>query len=178
MSMHVSDFSSLPTQAALEALAARVGNMLRTNGQTLATAESCTGGWAAQCLTAIAGSSDWFERGFVTYSNEAKQEMLGVAAETLALHGAVSEATAAAMAEGALAHSRADWALAITGIAGPGGGSPNKPVGLVCFAWAGRDGQLRVETRRFAGERNAVRAQAVAHALDGLLLSDADTMSA
>ena len=82
------------------------------------------------------------------------------------------------MAEGALAHSQADWALAITGIAGPGGGSPNKPVGLVCFAWAGRDGQLRVETRRFAGERNAVRAQAVAHALDGLLLSDADTMSA
>ena len=163
---------------ALEALAARVGNMLRTNGQTLATAESCTGGWVAQCLTAIAGSSDWFERGFVTYSNEAKQEMLGVAAETLALHGAVSEATAAAMAEGALAHSRADWALAITGIAGPGGGSPNKPVGLVCFAWAGRDGQLRVETRRFSGERNAVRAQAVAHALDGLLLSDADTMSA
>lgn len=108
-------------QLALESLAAQVGSLLIANGQKLATAESCTGGWVAQCLTAIAGSSDWFERGFVTYSNDAKQEMLGVSAEILATHGAVSEATAAAMATGALRHSHADWALAITGIAGPTG---------------------------------------------------------
>ena len=158
-----------PDQATLEVLAARVGALLLANGQTLATAESCTGGWVAQCLTAIAGSSAWVERGFVTYSNEAKQEMLGVPGETLQLHGAVSEATAAAMAAGALAHSRADWSLAITGVAGPSGGSPEKPVGLVCFAWADRDGALSVETCRFAGDRESVRAQSVAHALEGLL---------
>lgn len=161
--------SAAPTQAELEALAARVGVALGARGQMLATAESCTGGWAAQCLTAIAGSSEWFERGFVTYSNAAKQELLGVDAETLALHGAVSEATAAAMAAGALAHSHADWSLAITGVAGPGGGSADKPVGLVCFAWAGGEGILRVSTRRFAGGRAAVRGQAAAYALAGLL---------
>lgn len=170
--MSMPDFSSpsvAPTQADLEALAVRVGAALHARGQMLATAESCTGGWVAQCLTAIAGSSEWFERGFVTYSNAAKQELLGVDAETLALHGAVSEATAAAMAAGALARSRADWALAITGVAGPGGGSADKPVGLVCFAWAGRGGTLRVSTRRFVGGRVAVRAQAVACALTGML---------
>lgn len=156
-------------QHALEALAAEAGALLRGNGQRLATAESCTGGWVAMCLTAIAGSSDWFERGFVTYSNDAKREMLGVDAGTLAAHGAVSEATALAMAAGALHHSRADWALAVTGIAGPTGGSPEKPVGTVCFAWAGPDGRLDAETRRFAGERADVRAQSVAHALRGLL---------
>ncbi len=156
-------------QSALEALAAATGDLLRGNGQRLATAESCTGGWAAMCLTAIAGSSDWFERGFVTYSNDAKREMLGVDAGTLAAHGAVSEATALAMAAGALRHSRADWALAVTGIAGPAGGSPEKPVGTVCFAWAGPDGRIDAETRRFAGDRAAVRAQSVAHALRGLL---------
>lgn len=160
---------SIPDQAALEALAVRVGALLQANGQKLATAESCTGGWVAQCLTAIAGSSDWFERGFVTYANEAKQEMLGVSGETLQLHGAVSEATAAAMAAGALAYSRADWSLAITGVAGPSGGSPEKPVGMVCFGWAGRNGSLDVETCRFAGDRESVRAQSVAHALTGLL---------
>ncbi len=160
---------SIPDQAALEALAARVGALLLANGQKLATAESCTGGWAAQCLTAIAGSSAWFERGFVTYSNAAKQEMLGVGTETLAAHGAVSEATVAAMAAGALRHSRADWALAITGIAGPDGGTANKPVGTVCFAWAAADSAPVVETHRFAGDRAAVRAQAVAHALCGIL---------
>ena len=166
---------SAPTQAALEALAARVGEMLGARGQRLATAESCTGGWVAQCLTAIAGSSVWFERGFVTYSNAAKQEMLGVAAETLAVHGAVSEATAAAMATGALAHSCADFALAITGVAGPSGGSAEKPVGLVCFAWAARSGALRVSTRRFSGTRAQVRAQAVAYALSGLLAEPEDS---
>ena len=153
----------------LEALAAQVGELLRTNGQRLTTAESCTGGWIAQCLTAIAGSSEWFERGFVTYSNDAKVEMLGVEADTLLAHGAVSEATAAAMAAGALRHSRADWALAVTGIAGPGGGSADKPVGTVCFGWAAVDGRVETQTVRFAGDREQVRAQSVAHALAGLL---------
>ena len=153
----------------LEALAAQVGELLRTNGQRLTTAESCTGGWIAQCLTAIAGSSDWFERGFVTYSNDAKVEMLGVEADTLLAHGAVSEATAAAMAAGALRHSHADWALAVTGIAGPGGGSKDKPVGTVCFGWAAVDGRVDAQTVRFAGDREQVRAQSVAHAFEGLL---------
>lgn len=156
-------------QRSLEAVAAEVGNLLLGNGQRLATAESCTGGWVAQCLTAIAGSSGWFDRGFISYSNEAKIEMLGVDARLLAAHGAVSEATAAAMALGSLQHSRADWALAITGIAGPAGGSPGRPVGTVCFAWAGPDGQVNTETRRFAGCREAVRAQSVGHALAGVL---------
>jgi nicotinamide-nucleotide amidase len=155
-------------QETLERLAADVGTLMLANGQRLATAESCTGGWVAQCLTAIAGSSDWFERGFVTYSNEAKQEMLGVPGEVLDRHGAVSESVAAVMAAGALRNSRADWALAITGIAGPSGGSPDKPVGTVCFGWAG-EGQVTVETRRFHGDRQAVRAQSAAHALAGLL---------
>lgn len=158
-----------PSQTALEALAADVGVLLQANGQRLATAESCTGGWVAQCLTSIAGSSDWFERGFVTYSNDAKQEMLGVARDTLDRHGAVSLATAQAMAAGALRHSRADWAVAITGIAGPGGGSPDKPVGMVCFGWAGPDGTVDTDTRYFTGDREQVRAQSVAHALRGVL---------
>jgi nicotinamide-nucleotide amidase len=156
-------------QHQLEALAAQVGELLRANGQRLATAESCTGGWVAQCLTAIAGSSDWFERGFVTYSNEAKVDMLGVEAETLLAHGAVSEATAAAMAAGALRHSRADWALSVTGIAGPGGGTADKPVGTVCFGWAAIDGRVETQTVHFAGDRAQVRAQSVALALGGLL---------
>ncbi|NHC08297.1 nicotinamide-nucleotide amidase [Azonexus fungiphilus] len=149
----------------LEPLAARLGALLLDGGAWLATAESCTGGWVAETVTAIAGSSAWFDRGFVTYSNAAKTEMLGVPETTLARHGAVSEATARAMAQGALAHSRADWALAITGIAGPGGGSPEKPVGTVCFAWAGRERGCCAQTLRLAGDRAAVRAQAVAHAL-------------
>ena len=160
---------SLPDQQELEALAARVGNRLLVSGQKLATAESCTGGWVAQCLTAIAGSSEWFERGFVTYSNEAKQEMLGVPEDALRAHGAVSEATAAAMASGALVHSRADWSLAITGVAGPSGGSAEKPVGMVCFAWACRSGEVEVETRYFPGGREEVRRHSVAHAMQGVL---------
>ena len=115
----------------LETLAERLGRELLNRGECLATAESCTGGWVAQSVTAIAGSSTWFDRGFVTYSNAAKVEMLGVPETTLERHGAVSEATARAMAQGALAHSRADWAVAITGIAGPTGGTPEKPVGMV-----------------------------------------------
>lgn len=157
------------TQERLEALAAEVGALLQSNGQRLATAESCTGGWVAQCLTSIAGSSAWFERGFVTYSNDAKCEMLGVESSTLALHGAVSEAVAVAMAHGALQRSHADWALSITGVAGPEGGSPGKPVGMVCFAWAGADGQCETEVCHFNGNRQAVRAWAVEHALRGVL---------
>lgn len=156
-------------QPALEALAGQLGAMLLGEGQKLVTAESCTGGWVAQCLTAIAGSSEWFDRGFVTYSNEAKQEMLGVAADTLAEHGAVSQPVAVAMAEGALRNSRADWAIATTGIAGPTGGSAQKPVGTVCFAWVCRDGRVATGTCHFAGNREEVRAQSVAHALAGLL---------
>jgi nicotinamide-nucleotide amidase len=156
-------------QSSLEILAARDGAVLLADRLTLAIAESCTGGWVSQCLTAVAGSSAWFECGFVTYANAAKQEMLGVPEATLAAHGAVSQAVAVAMAEGALRHSRADWAVAITGVAGPEGGSSDKPVGTVCFAWASHGAGTATETRHFAGERQAVRAQAVACALAGLL---------
>ena len=152
----------------LETLAERLGRELLARGERLATAESCTGGWVAQSVTAIAGSSAWFDRGFVTYSNAAKVEMLGVPETTLERHGAVSEATARAMAQGALAHSRADWAVAVTGIAGPTGGTPEKPVGLVCFGLAAADG-VRTEHRLFTGDREAVRLQATEHALALLL---------
>ena len=158
------------SQDTLSALAALAGERLRTSGDTLATAESCTGGWVAQSITAIAGSSEWFERGFVTYSNEAKQEMLGVSPDTLARHGSVSEQTASEMAAGALEHSHAGFAVSITGVAGPTGGSRAKPVGTVCFGWARRaDGSVRVETRRFEGDREAVRRQSVVHALQGVI---------
>jgi len=153
----------------LEILAERLGTILLARGEWLTAAESCTGGWLAQSVTAIAGSSGWFERGFVTYSNAAKVDMLGVPETTLERHGAVSEATARAMAQGALAHSRADWAVAITGIAGPGGGSPEKPVGTVCFAWAGKEDGCVAQTCHFIGARALVREQAVRHALQVLL---------
>mgnify|MGYP001580333040 CR=1 FL=1 len=153
---------------ALGTLVAAVGAKLRARGWMLTTAESCTGGWVAQAVTAVAGSSDWFERGFVTYSDAAKQEMLGVSARTLAAHGAVSEQTAREMAIGALAHSRAQVALAITGIAGPGGGSPEKPVGMVCFAWAATGDKISAQTRQFEGDRESVREQSVIAALQGL----------
>lgn len=155
--------------ADLQTLSESVGAQLLSRGEWLATAESCTGGWVAQSITAIAGSSAWFDRGFVTYSNAAKQEMLGVTEATLERHGAVSEATARAMAQGAIAHSRADWAIAITGIAGPGGGSLEKPVGTVSFAWVQRDGGCEAQTCVFAGDRAAVREQSVIYALRGLL---------
>ena len=135
----------------------------------IATAESCTGGWAAQVITHTAGSSAWFERGFVTYANEAKVDMLGVRPETLAGFGAVSPETAAEMASGALKNSRALISLAITGIAGPTGGTPEKPVGTVCFAWAWRDGGCEAQTGHFPGGRSDVRECAVRHALMGLL---------
>lgn len=151
------------------ALVERVADRLRNRGSMLATAESCTGGWVAKAATDLEGSSHWFERGFVTYTNEAKVEMLGVEPGTLSVHGAVSEQTAAEMAAGALNRSRADVALAITGIAGPGGGSPLKPVGTVCFGWARRGGDPVTVTCRFEGDRDAVRRQAVIRALEGVL---------
>jgi nicotinamide-nucleotide amidase len=153
----------------MNALAEKVAARLVARKAMLATAESCTGGWVSQALTAIAGSSVWFERGFVTYSNAAKEEMLGVSAETLARHGAVSEQVAKEMALGALAHSHASIALAVTGVAGPTGGSAEKPVGTVCFAWAGAGLAERVETRRFAGDRESIRRQSVEYALTGVL---------
>ena len=152
----------------LERLAAEVGAALHGRGLLLATAESCTGGGAAQAVTEIAGSSGWFERGFVTYSNESKSAMLGVPAGLIAQHGAVSEEVAAAMAVGALAHSAAQVALSTTGIAGPDGAVAGKPVGTVCFGWAGPGG-VRTERLVFSGDRRAVREQAVAHSLQGLL---------
>ena len=150
-------------------LAATTGQLLLARNEFLTLAESCTGGGLACAVTEIAGSSAWFERGFVTYSNAAKSELLGVPEITIERHGAVSEATARAMAEGALAHSSAHWAVAITGIAGPAGGSADKPVGTVCFAWAGRDLGCQAQTRCFSGDRSAVRAQSVAYALRGLI---------
>jgi nicotinamide-nucleotide amidase len=154
----------------LEALAVRVGLALKSRRAVLATAESCTGGWIAQAVTSVAGSSDWFERGFVTYSDESKVELLGVSEATLQAHGAVSEATAAEMALGALRRSRASVAVSVTGIAGPGGGSADKPVGTVCFAWA-RGGGAAPETRRelLPGDREAVRRRSVQIALEGVL---------
>ena len=156
--------------ADLVALSESVGAACRQRRLLLATAESCTGGWAAQVITHTAGSSEWFERGFVTYSNEAKVELLGVRQETLDRHGAVSPETAAEMAAGALKNSKAMISLAITGIAGPTGGSPGKPVGTVCFAWCRVDEAAVAETAVFAGDREAIRRQAVLHALRGLLL--------
>jgi nicotinamide-nucleotide amidase len=152
----------------LALLSRKAGKALKRQGQTLVTAESCTGGWVAQALTSIAGSSDWFERGYVTYSNAAKRQDLGVPGATLLRHGAVSEPTARAMARGALRRTGAGIALAVTGIAGPGGGVPGKPVGTVCFAWA-RGRTIRSETRRFRGGRASVRRQSVAYALRGVL---------
>jgi len=161
--------SATPSQVELETLAARVGQTLLARGERLATAESCTGGWIGQAVTAVAGSSDWFDRGFITYSNDAKAEMLDVPRDILRTQGAVSEATVLAMVEGALAHSRAQWAVAVSGIAGPSGGSPAKPVGTVCFAWGGPDGLRRVSTCQFPGDREGVRARTVVQALATLL---------
>lgn len=153
----------------LAELSCAVGEKLREQGLTLATAESCTGGWVAQVVTHTAGSSAWFERGVVTYTNEAKQELLAVPTLVLETRGAVSEETAQAMVAGLLAASHAYWGLSVTGIAGPAGGSDLKPVGTVCFAWGRRGCAPEAETRRFSGDREAVRRQAVIHALQGLL---------
>ena len=149
----------------LDILAARVLELCRARGLTLATAESCTGGLIAAALTGIAGSSDVVERGFVTYSNAAKSELLGVPAALIASSGAVSGAVAAAMAEGALAHAPVDLAVSVTGIAGPGGATPGKPVGLVWFGLARRGAAAKAERLVFPGDRSAVRRAAVARAL-------------
>lgn len=159
---------------AIETLSLQLGQALQARGWQLALAESCTGGMVAQAVTAIAGSSVWFDRGFVTYSNAAKMDMLAVSAALLETHGAVSEPVAEAMARGVLLHSLAHISGAITGVAGPGGGSPLKPVGMVCFAWAIREStgdpvNVVVETRHFAGDRTQVRQQATSTLLAGLL---------
>lgn len=162
-------------QTSTAALAAQLAEHLLQKGWMLATAESCTGGMIAAACTDLAGSSDWFERGFVTYSNAAKHEMLGVPEALIAAHGAVSEPVARAMAQGAVRHSRARCSVAVTGVAGPGGGSAAKPVGTVWFGWhlerQAQDGgpQTHTECLRFDGERAQVRQATVAHALRGLL---------
>jgi nicotinamide-nucleotide amidase len=157
------------SDAAIDAAAVRVLDAARARGLRIATAESCTGGLVVGALTNIAGSSDVVDRGFVTYSNDAKHEMLGVSAATLDAHGAVSRDTAVAMAAGAVGRSAADLAVSITGLAGPGGGSPEKPVGLVHFAVAARDGRHRHQERRFGDiGRAEVRRESVLVALEML----------
>ena len=150
-------------------LAEEVGQALKARGLMLATAESCTGGWVSEAVTLVPGSSDWFERGFVTYTYISKREMLGVSDATLGQYGAVSEPTVREMARGALVRSHAQVAVAVSGSAGPSGGTPEKPVGTVCFAWSFKDGVAQSETRHFAGDREAVRKQSVEHALQGIL---------
>ena len=156
--------------ADLIALSESIGAACCQRRLLLVTAESCTGGWTSQVITHTAGSSGWFDRGFVTYSNEAKVAILGVRPETLEHFGAVSLETAAEMAAGALQNSSAMISLAITGIAGPTGGSPGKPVGTVCFAWCRIGAAATAETMVFAGDREAIRRQAVVYALRGLLV--------
>lgn len=151
-----------------DALAARVAAALENSGEVLATAESCTGGGIAQVVTSRAGSSAWFDRGYVTYSNEAKRDMLGVSESALDGHGAVSEPVVSEMARGAL-KGNATVAVAVSGIAGPGGATPSKPVGTVCIGWARRGGPSKTVTRQYAGDRAAVREQAVTEALEGVI---------
>ncbi len=153
----------------LQALAAQVGAALRTRHWVLALAESCTGGWIAKVITDVPGSSGWFDRGFVTYSNSAKIDLLGVRKAILVAHGAVSGETVAEMAAGVLQRSPANLVVAVSGVAGPDGGTADKPVGTVYLAWALRDGPVKAERRQFAGDRDAVRRQTVAVVLQGLL---------
>ncbi|BCK88060.1 nicotinamide-nucleotide amidohydrolase PncC [Sideroxyarcus emersonii] len=153
----------------MTSLAEQVGAALKLHGMMLATAESCTGGGIAEAVTAISGSSSWFERGFVTYANAAKVEMLGVRQSTLDAHGAVSEATVREMAAGALQHSHAHIAVAVSGVAGPAGGTPEKPVGTVWFGWALRDGEVHARLHNLKGDRAAIREQSVEIALRGVL---------
>ncbi|MDO8412686.1 MAG: CinA family protein [Gallionellaceae bacterium] len=150
-------------------LAEKVGAALKAHGYKLATAESCTGGAVAVAVTDIAGSSAWFERGFITYSNEAKQEMLDVAPATLAKYGAVSEAVVREMVSGALRHSHAQMAVAVSGIAGPGGGTLDKPVGMVWVAWGIQDGACTARLHQLPGNRAEIRMQSVHIALQGAL---------
>ena len=159
---------AIPTDTELQALAKRVAQSLQQRGQMLITAESCTGGWIAKTLTDIAGSSAWFECGLVAYSYEAKQALLSVRPQTLEQFGAVSRETVLEMVSGALVNSGAGIAVAVTGIAGPGGGSPDKPVGTVWIGWKRRGGYARAEVFHFEGDRDAVRRQTVAMALRGI----------
>jgi len=160
--------TSVPGDDELRRLAIDLGERLRAGHHMLVSAESCTGGWIAKTVTDIPGSSEWFDCGMVVYSYEAKQAMLGVHPQTLETHGAVSRETAIEMVSGALVHSGASIAVAVTGIAGPGGGAPDKPVGTVWIAWKRRGGYARAEVFRFDGDREAVRRQTVAAALVGL----------
>ena len=153
----------------MDILAAQVGGALKAHGLKLATAESCTGGGVAEAITDVAGSSAWFERGFIAYSNQAKQQMLGVSEATLNQHGAVSEATVREMVAGALQHGSAQVALAVSGIAGPAGGTPDKPVGTVWFAWGIKNGAIHARRHQIDGNRAEVRAQSVHIALQGVL---------
>jgi nicotinamide-nucleotide amidase len=153
----------------LYTLAEQIGTVLRKQGDKLAAAESCTGGWVCQAVTDVAGSSAWFDCGFVTYTNTAKQQLLGVPESVLAAYGAVSEETVCAMAAGTLHHSQADCAVAVSGIAGPTGAVPGKPVGTVWFAWQQREGRCATRRIQFDGDRRSVRRQAVAVALQGIL---------
>jgi nicotinamide-nucleotide amidase len=149
-------------------LAQQIGVALKEHGVMLVTAESCTGGGIAQAVTMISGSSEWFDRGFVTYSNTSKEEMLGVSPHTLEEHGAVSEQTVREMADGALQYSRAQVAVAVSGVAGPAGGTPEKPVGIVWFAWATNDG-VQAACHQLTGDRDAIRSKSVQVALQGVL---------
>jgi nicotinamide-nucleotide amidase len=153
----------------MDTLAAKVGALLKSHGMMLATAESCTGGGVAQAVTGVAGSSAWFERGFVTYSNLSKQQMLDVREATLRQHGAVSEMTVREMVAGALQHSAAQVALAVSGIAGPDGGTAEKPVGTVWFAWGLKNGEAHAQRHQLGGNRIEIRDQAVHIALQGIV---------
>jgi nicotinamide-nucleotide amidase len=159
---------SAPSDESLRVLAQALGEQLRLARDHLVTAESCTGGWIAKCVTDIAGSSDWFDCGMAAYSYEAKQALLGVRPQTLETHGAVSRETVIEMVSGALVNSGASVAVAVTGIAGPGGGSEDKPVGTVWIGWKRRGGYARAEVFHFDGDRDAVRRQTVERALEGL----------
>lgn len=156
-------------QQALTTTIKALGSQLKQKKEMLTTAESCTGGWVGEAITSVPGTSHWYDRGFITYSNAAKREMLGVPTDTITRFGAVSEQTARAMAEGALQHSQARISLAITGIAGPEGGTPEKPVGFVCFAWSAHDRETVSECQVFDGDRQQIRGQAVQHALAGTI---------
>ena len=158
----------IPSDAELSRLATRLGNVLRESHHRLVTAESCTGGWIAKSVTDIAGSSDWFDCGMAAYSYEAKQALLGVRPQTLEVHGAVSRETVIEMVSGALVNSGASIAVAVTGIAGPGGGSEDKPVGSVWIGWKRRGGYARAQLFQFDGDRDAVRRQTVDAALRGI----------
>ncbi len=159
----------LPGEQEFERLVQNLASRLMNRGWTVATAESCTGGWIAKCCTDLAGSSAWFDRGFVTYSDRAKHDLLGVELSTLKKAGAVSKATAVQMAEGARLRAGVNAAMAVTGIAGPDGGSADKPVGMVWFAWSLQGRRSSSEVMHFRGDRDAVRRQTVVHVFSGLL---------